>query len=329
MRRMVVWCWRVVWWCGYLSVSGLGRSHREIDSHANRSVLARLSLSEPGLYGVSYPSLFGKKGKALRTSELRLSRQGEAVAFYVSPNALRFGPRSTLYFVSDGESQNPYGHEVVYELEESAAGERMEEVAGAPSGAAVAFYWKTEEREENRLYQAAFEQAESLWQWDWLMGGMTKSYPFEIKNLSAAAESSRLQVWLHGASDFPEEPDHHVRVHVNGTLVGEDWWDGESPHVIEAELGPGWLQEGENTLEVEEVGDTGAQYSLVMLDRFEVSYPSELVADGGELKGSFSDSGAAFLPAGEEDVHVLDMTEVPQWFSGVSVVEGVLSFRVE
>src|SRR3990172_8576029 len=135
MRRMVVWCWRVVWWCGYLSVSGLGRSHREIDSHANRSVLARLSLSEPGLYGVSYQSLFGKKGKALRTSELRLSRQGEAVAFYVSPNALRFGPRSTLYFVSEGASVNPYGREAVYELEWSGEGVRMGLVEGGPSGA--------------------------------------------------------------------------------------------------------------------------------------------------------------------------------------------------
>src|SRR3989304_4232173 len=64
----------------------LGRSHREVGSHENRQVLARLSLSEPGLYGVSYPSLFGKKGKARRTSERRLSRQGEAGEFHVRPN---------------------------------------------------------------------------------------------------------------------------------------------------------------------------------------------------------------------------------------------------
>src|SRR3989304_8669943 len=89
----------------------LGRSHREIDSHANRRVLARMAVREPGLYGVSYQSLFGKKGKALRTRELRLSRQGEPVAFYVSPSPRRFDRRSTLYFVSEGGSLNPHGYE--------------------------------------------------------------------------------------------------------------------------------------------------------------------------------------------------------------------------
>src|SRR3972149_2248711 len=108
----------------------------------------------------------------------------------------------------------------------------MEELGGAPAGAPVGFYWKTEEREENLLYQAAFQQAESLWQWDWFMGGMRKSYPFEVRNLSAAAESSRLEVWLHGASDFPEDPDHHVRLYVNGTQGGGDRGDGGRAHVI-------------------------------------------------------------------------------------------------
>ena len=309
----------------------LGKSHREVGSHANRSVYARIAVTEPGLYEVSYESVFGqfgKKRKAIKTSSLRLSRQGEPVAFFVSSNGKKFKKKSKLYFLSEGASLNPYGHEAVYELEASQQGLQMEPLNGSPVGAPTSFYWKTVKREENLLYQAAFEGEEDIWQWDWLFGPMTNSYPFEVTNLSPVPESSKLRVWLHGASDFPEDPDHHVRLYINGILIDETWWDGETPHFVEAQLGPGPLLEGENSLEIEEVGDTEAEYSMVMLDRFEVSYPAQLVAEDGELRGSFSESGVATItgPAAE----IFDVTEAaPRRLTGVSVGDSITSFRAE
>ena len=300
----------------------LGKSHREVGSHANRSVYARIAVTEPGLYGVSYESVFGKRKKAIKTSSLRLSRQGEPVAFFVRPNAKKFKKKSVLYFLSDGAELNPYGQEAVYELEASPEGLHMETLNGSPAGAPTSFYWKTVKREENLLYQAAFEGEEDIWQWDWLFGPMTKGYPFEVTNLSPVAENSKLRVWLHGASDFPEDPDHHVRLYMNGTLLTETWWDGETPHLVEAELGPGLLIEGENTLEIEEVGDTEAQYSMVMLDRFEVSYPAQPI---NELQGSFSQSGIATITGGAG--HLFDVTDQqPRRVSGVRTSPEGLSF---
>jgi hypothetical protein len=98
------------------------------------------------------------------------------------------------------------------------------------------------------------------------------------------------------------------------------------------ELGPGLLHDGENTLEIEEVGDTEAAYSMVMLDRFDVSYPAQLAAEQGVLDGSFSESGTAraLSSPGVGESLVLDVTgEYPKWLTGVSLVEGVLSFRAE
>ena len=300
----------------------LGKSHREVDSHFDRNVLARIAVTESGLYGVSFESVFGRKGKARKTKELSLSRHGEPVAFFVTPNRKKFKRKSTLYFVSEGSELNPYGSEAVYELLASRAGTPMGRVDGRPVGAPTSFYWKTVEREENLLYQAAFENEESIWQWDWLFGPMTNSYPFEVENLSSAPENSKLRVWLHGASDFPEDPDHHVRLYVNGTLITETWWDGETPHFVDAELGPGLLLEGENSLEIEEVGDTEAEYSMVMLDRFEVSYPAQLV---NQLEGSFTQSGIATLPGGTGQL--FDMTEAqPRRLAGVQSGAGGLSF---
>ena len=60
---------------------------------------------------------------------------------------------------------------------------------------------------------------------------------------------------------------------MNGSFVAEGRWDGKNAHRVEAELGVGILREGENTLELESLSDTGAAYSMVMVDRFRIRYP--------------------------------------------------------
>ena len=303
-----------------LTPSGKGRRH--VENHESRKVLAQFAAQEPGLYGVRFKDVFGQGARRKRTSELRLSRQGEAVAFRVMPNAKTFKRGSVLYFLSEGAAANPYGQEAVYELEASRSGVVMDKVRSHLDGSPVSQYWKTLSLEKNRFYQSAYIEAEDIWQWDWVFGPMTKSFPFQIENLAAGSESSYLDVWLQGASDFPEL-DHHSRVYVNGMLVAEDWWDGESALHLTADLGAGVLQEGENVLQIEEVGDTDALYSMIMLDRFEVTYPAQLVANEGQLEGQFDQSGTAWV-SGLESAYVFDVTgEHPQWLTGVNHSEGV------
>jgi hypothetical protein len=106
-------------------------------------------------------------------------------------------------------------------------------------------------------------------------------------------------------------------------LVAEESWDGESGVHLPAELVAGVLHEGENILQVEEVGDTDALYSMIMLDRFEVKYPSELAAHESELKGSFGQSGTAWV-SNLEKGFVFDLTaEHPSWLDRVNHAEGV------
>ena len=99
---------------------------------------------------------------------------------------------------------------------------------------------------------------------------MVKSYSFEVSGLalSAPSEASKLSVWLQGVNDFRATPDHHVRVYVNGSLIDDVSWDGKQAKKIDVDLLPGLLQEGDNLLELENVGDTEALYSMVMLDRY-------------------------------------------------------------
>ena len=104
-------------------------------------------------------------------------------------------------------------------------------------------------------------------------------------------------------------------------LLDDFTLEGELPWLSDLSLLPGALLEGQNTLELENVGDTGAAYSRIMLNRFEVTYPSQLVADSGQLRGSFGQSGVAEVTGLTGSSLLLDTTgPMPKWLSGAEVL---------
>jgi hypothetical protein len=263
--------------------------------------MTRWVTTEAGLYGVDLSRLLrSREGAPINPDTLRLSRQGEVVPFHIEG--------STLYFVSVGGAGNPYGHEAVYELEVGVSGERMPVSSAVPGGASTPYYWKLIRAEENLIYQAALVQAPDRWLWKMLFAPARESFSFGVSALAPSPEPSRLKVWLQGASDFAANPDHHVQVFVNGTFVGETRWNGKEAQELQLEIGAGIFREGENVIEVENVDDTDATYSMVMLNRFEVRYPRRLEAVEGYLKGSWSLSGTAEVTGVQPQAHVLEQT---------------------
>ncbi len=307
------------------------RRYRRRASHEKRPVVARLVTKEPGLYGVGFEDVFGReRPQGYPTSSLRLSRQGEPAAFHVEPNDGVFRGGSRLYFVSGGAEANPYGHEAVYELEVGASGQTMTLGSAVPSGERTEHYWETAEEEVNLLYLSALVDAPDRWLWSTVFAPKTASFPFELLEPAPTGEASHLEVWLQGASDFPVDPDHHVRLYVNGNFVGEASWDGKKPQTIEAELSAGVVLNGTNTLEIENVGGTGARYSMVMLDRFRIRYPRLPVAVKGRLEGLWRESGTVEGVGFSPGTVVLEMAESgPVWLDGAEVIEGGIRFRAE
>ncbi len=306
------------------------RYPRRASQGVRRGLVARLATAENGLYSVRYQDVFGGR-RGISSSRLRLSRQGKTATYHLEPYPDSFGPGSTLFFLGDGERANPYGHEAVYELEVGAPGALMATIAAAPAGEPVNDYWHELRLEENRLYQAGLLNAPDLWLWDLVFAPATKSFPFTVDELRSSSRPSHLTVWLQGASDLPPSPDHHVRVYVNGVLVEELSWDGKQPQSVEADLLPGLLQEGENRLEIENVGDSGADYSMVMLDRFSLRYPRLPIAISGRLEGAWSEAGIAEVSGLGAGAKLLDVSGArPRWLSGAQTgPDGALRFRTE
>ncbi len=311
-----------------------GRQRVQRASHARSGVLAQLIAKGRGLYRVDYEDVFSapsggtRQRRGTSVSSLRLSRQGESVAFHVEPQGAVFGPGSSLYFLSEGSSLNLYG-DAVYELETNTRGLLMpvERLASAPG--IVFEHFPILEKEENKYYQAGLLDAPDLWLWDIVISPATKSYPFTVEHLSASSSSGRLSVSLQGASDFEGVVDHHVRVKVNGIAVGETSWDGKLPQSLDVEVPPGVLHEGQNSLDIEDVGDTGAAYSMVFLNRFSLSYPQGLVAVQGKLEGHFETSGQAEVQGLSSTSVLIDTTATPRWLIGASAIPSGLSFPVQ
>jgi hypothetical protein len=112
-------------------------------------------------------------------------------------------------------------------------------------------------------------------------------------------------------------------------VLAETFFEGKRPVALTAEIPGGVLREGENQLEIENVGDTEAAYSMVMLDRFAVTYPRRLRAEGGKLEGTFAQSGVAEI-SDLPEAHLLDVSESPpRWLVGAEASASGLRLGVE
>jgi hypothetical protein len=311
---------------GELSLGGArGKKHRPHQDAGN--IVAQLVTQQSGLYGLPFEDLFGG-GRSIKTTELRLTYQGEPVPYYVLPNPKRFARGSVLYFLSRGESLNPYGRQAVFELAVGGKGETMTLLQADPSAPNLSHYQKTLELEENHLFQGRLTTAPDVWLWEPLLAPGVNAYPFHITDLAPVSESARLRLWIQGTTDLDVEPDHHLRVYLNGTLLDDFTLEGELAWQGDSELLPGVLLEGENLLEIENVGDTGAAYSQVMLNRFELTYPRQTVLEAGSLEGVFA-SGVAEVAGLTGAPIVVDTTDSPRWLRQVELLDDTVRFQVE
>jgi len=98
-----------------------------------------------------------------------------------------------------------------------------------------------------------------------------------------------VEVW--GVTDWPESPDHHVSVAVNGGLpLADDVFDGQVPRVIEAEIPSDLLQDGLNEVSITLPFDVDVDWDIVALEACSVTYPRRLIAPEGGL--TFDGNGA-------------------------------------
>ena len=271
--------------------SASGHGGRRIPRGVRRGAeaLAHLYTSGPGLYAVRFSDLFPGGQREMDSSLLCLQKQGLPVAFHIEPSSSLFGPGSVLFFHADTASASTeFSSETAYELVPSRSCRTMEVVTASPSGAPSALASTgSSSFETDRIYQPGLLDAPDPWLWETLMGGVSSTETFSLQGVDAlSSTTARLVVFLQGGSDAVGVVDHHVRLFLNDTPVGETRFDGAAPARFETTVPASLLSEGANTLTVENVGDTGVS-SRVFLDRFSLDFHQVPTAEGGLFEGTW------------------------------------------
>ncbi len=261
---------------------------RATGAEAKALVPIELVVGRNGIYRVTYEDLLaaGFDLKGVQPHRIGMTDRDGQVAIRVVPNKV-FGPGSFVEFVGAG-LDTLYTKDNMYRLHVDARqplriGEDATKPAAVPP---QEWYMETSTVAENREY-ASFSPTGDPWYQSRLRTGTTLKtwdFPVQLQQLAAVGRPGSLRVHLFGGIDPPGKPDHHVRIWFNGVLLADTYGDGPDEMVIEAPLPRELMHEGENTLTIGLVGDTGYSSDIVHLEGYAVTYPRQAHARNGSLR---------------------------------------------
>lgn len=280
---------------------------------SNGQHAGKITVKEKGLYYLdaamiadilAMPTI--QVSQRIRNYNLNLSNRGQTAAYI----AARWN--SGIYFYGKNiESQ--YTDENIYWLEKG-KGLNMDTVYGGmppPASGSETFVDTLHFEEDNYALTALFDDpADDFWLWDYISAGQTgKEFKFSTPGAAASGRAS-LTVNLKGATDTSTNPDHHVKVELNGILIGEGQWNGTKTHSFNMSFNQSLLNDGENTIKVSGTLDSGAPYSIFYLDSFDLGFQRYYQAVNNRLfcRGN---GNAVITVEGftEPDIMVFDVTD--------------------
>ncbi|MEE9934834.1 MAG: hypothetical protein K4445_03860 [Deltaproteobacteria bacterium] len=259
--------------------------------------MLRIEVKKTGIYRITGGDLSKNRiyPGAINPETFRLMHRGEEVSLRMVMKGRRFAAGDYLEFYAQSVD-NSYTDTNVYWLSWGGeAGRRMAVRDASPAGQiapAESFAHKAR-FEENHIAWGLTPGAPDAdyWFWERINAPSTKNYSFSLPSVSPAPGTGTARVCFQGRTTL----GHHTRVLVNGTVIGNAYWNGDIAYVQEMNIDLALLREGVNTLAVQSPGDTGAVVDSIYLNWFEISYLSRFAANADEL--AFELAGAGRLRA--------------------------------
>ncbi|MBM4036925.1 MAG: hypothetical protein FJ290_00295 [Planctomycetes bacterium] len=291
----------------------------------------KIAVKEAGLYRVEAPEIAALLGipksaigVAIRNGRLLLSCQGKVVPYLPAP-----ADAGILFYGQPMKSI--YTDENVYWLQ-AARGLLMSKgtSSGAQAGPTPGTFADTVHAEVNRFaLTAVFSDPEAdFWLWDYVYV-TPKSTSLATKAFAVSAPdpaptgAATLVVRLKGATATQANPDHHVVVALNGTVIGEGRWDGTQACTLTLPFDQQLLTAA-NTVTIKAVGDTGAPYSVFYLDSLDLTYRRFYLAVNGSLLCKTGDRDVVTIGRfSQRAISVFDVSDpwLPELLDGATVEE--------
>jgi hypothetical protein len=273
----------------------------------------RITVKGRGLFYVNSSQIASSLGVSLQKSQalirgqkLNLTNLGKNIAWLADSNG------AGIFFYND-LVETSYTEQNVFWLDQS-SGLAMDTIGGGNAGPAdpSQSFRETLHFEENHYAAAALfsNPKDDIWLWDYVEGGgSAKSFPVIVPGATSSGPAS-LVVTLKGATDTTASNDHHAKISLNGTEIGDTWWNGTKAQKFTVSFNSSLLKDGANTISISGALDMGAPYSLFYLESFDLSYQRQYKAYGNTLLCR-GDGNSVITVAGftEPQVVVLDVSK--------------------
>ncbi|MCE9644909.1 MAG: DUF11 domain-containing protein [Chloroflexi bacterium] len=278
------------------------------------SITFNFKVRKTGIYRVTYETLrdAGLDLAGVPGTNITLYNQGRTVPVYVHPDTDLFGPGGYIEFYAEALDTN-YTDTNIYTLQVSSApiGKIPDVDAGPGLDLTSPLSYTETLRINNQRAYSNYAPGSDVW-YDTSMLAYTTpkswSFTFQISGLADPAATADLELVLWGGTNWPQNPDHHVVVSVNGIALADQTFDGSIEKTMKIALPAGTLHEGSNTLKLTLPGDTGVSYDLINLDKFSVKYQRLFRAQDGRL--NFTSTAQVFsvanLPSANVVVYRMD-----------------------
>ena len=262
----------------------------------------KTSLRFSGLYKITRADLQGPDLAPLASAppaRLQVWKDGQQVAaHFVGDNDASFEDGEALVFYADIASSVYSDRDVYWFTVGDSAGLRMSTTNAAPGGATADSWLPASLRFEEDLtfiqtLPFGGNSAYPRWYWSKLSSLFTPSLSVfaVLPTVVNSGYNATLTVRMMGATDVTANPDHHVRIQVNGQTVGDMIWNGKVAAEQQFAAPASALRSGQNTLTLQVISDLpGVVVDESYLDWFKLDFRQQPNASGDRF--SFSVDGA-------------------------------------
>lgn len=244
---------------------------------------AAIEVSAPGLTAITFKALLdmGYPVDSTDPHYLHLARGGtEVAAEWDGDDDALFEPGERLLFYAAPRSSRWTQTDVYFLSRDATPGLRMATRSADPAGQPAGVAWTDVTAEVNALYTPDCicksippGRDGDRWTWDDLRrpGREAASYSIHTPAVDAT-QPATMTLWFIGYTSLAPNPDHRVKVNLNGAWLGNAEWDGKQAFTSTLSIPAGVLHSGDNSVALNLPGVPGVSVEGAWLDAFAVRY---------------------------------------------------------
>ena len=280
----------------------------------------KLSITKTGVYVLDYADFLalGLDMSTVDVHQIQMTHQGQPVSIYLTsePDDV-FSPEDKLYFYAQAATGLYTRNNVYWLTLNPEGGRRTKFRSGAPNqtGPPLTQFTQTVHVENNLVYWSRMPDSTNRDRlfWKELSAGGSLEIPVKLSHLAQTAEPITIRVMMQGKTDdYAADPDHHTQILLNGIVISDESWSGQTTFLQTATTPQTNLLSGQNTVTLASIGETGASVDILYVNWLELDYAATMTALEEQLKFEVSGSGFYNLTVdgfSQPKVFVLDITD--------------------